>query len=209
MFSCVEWEIFFCQSKLFLYFCKTKKQPMKFLRRYQSEIYGNYRVACLRDGALTGLVIGGVVFFCKIIYYPIYAPENYVTDITLLVCTLFFAYRYRRRPPDGKVFFKELMLYGLGLGVVAAFVYGLFLLLYGSVIDQGFCDRCLAHFINGEMNGAGTDEEKAATVEVMKTYKLRTWAFIGFFRTSVMAIMTAFVAALLFRTEKNIVKNRN
>ncbi|MBR6418335.1 MAG: DUF4199 domain-containing protein [Bacteroidales bacterium] len=181
---------------------------MGFLRRYQSEIYGNYRVAYLRDGAITGLVIAAVVFFCKIIYYPIYAPENYVTDITLLVATLFFAYRYRRRLTDGKIFFKELMLYGLGLGIVAAAVYGLFLLFYGSVLDDGFCDRCLNHFINGEMNGSGTDEEKAATVEVMRTYKLRTWAFIGFFRTSVMSIMTAFVAALLFRTEKNVVKKK-
>ena len=182
---------------------------MRFLRRYQSEIYGGYRVAYLRDGAMTGAVIAAVVLFCKLIYYPIYAPQNYVTDITLLVCTLFFAYRYRRRLPDGKVFFKELMLYGLGLGIVAAAVYGLFLLFYGSVIDHGFCERCLSHFINGEMNGSGTDEEKEATVAVMRTYKLRTWAFIGFFRTSVMSIMTAFIAALLFRTEKNIVKNKN
>lgn len=179
---------------------------MRYIRRYQSEIYGRYRVAYLRDGALTGLAISAVVFFCKIIYYPIYSPENYVTDIVLLVCTLFFAYRYRRSLPDGKVFFKELMLYGLGLGIVAAALYGLYLLLYGSVIDHGFCDRCLAHFINGEMNGAGTNEEKEATVAVMRTYKLSTWAFIGFFRTAVMSIMTAFVAALLFRTEKNVVK---
>ena len=182
---------------------------MRFIRRYQSEIYGSYRIAYLRDGALTGFVIAGVVLFCKLIYYPIYSPENYITDITLLVSTLFFAYRYRRRLPDGKVFFKELMLFGLGLGIVAAAVYGLFLLFYGSVIDHGFCDRCMAHFINGEMNGSGTEEEKVATVAVMRTYKLRTWAFIGFFRTSVMSIMTAFISALLFRTEKNIVRNKN
>lgn len=180
---------------------------MRLIRRYKSEIYGSYRRAYLRDGALTGLVIAGVVFFCKIIYYPIYAPDNYVTNITLLVCTMFFAYRYRRGLPEGKVFFKELMLYGLGLGIVAGLVYGLFLLFYGSVVDEGFCDRCLAHFINGEMNGSGTDEEKEATVAVMRTYKLRTWAFIGFFRTSVMSIMTAFIAALIFRTEKNVVKS--
>ncbi|MBO7490436.1 MAG: DUF4199 domain-containing protein [Bacteroidales bacterium] len=181
---------------------------MKFIRRYQSDIYGNYRKAYFRDGLLAGAAISAVVLFCKLIYYPIYAPENYVTDITLLVATLFFAYRYRSRLPEKKVFFKELMLFGLGLGIVAAVVYGLFILLYGSVIDHGFCDRCLNHFINGEMNGSGTDEEKAATIAVMRTYKLRTWAFIGTFRTAVMSIMTAFVAALIFRTEKNIVKQK-
>ena len=181
---------------------------MKFIRRYQSDIYGNYRRAYLRDGLFAGLAIGGVVLFCKLIYYPIYAPENYVTDLTLLVATLFFAWRYRKGLPDGKVFFKELMLYGLGLGIVAAVVYGLFLLFYGSVVDDGFAARCLQHFEFGEQNGAGTDEEKAATIAVMRTYKLRTWAFIGAFRTAVMSILTAFVAALLFRTEKNKVKEK-
>lgn len=188
------------------YLCIGKLYVMKFIRRYQSDIYGNYRLAALRDGALAGLLIAGVVLFCKLIYYPIYAPENYVTDIVLLVATLFFAYRYRSRLPEKRVFFKELMLYGLGLGIVAAVVYGLFLLFYGSVVDQGFTARCLEHFIAGEQRGAGTDEEKAATIAVMRTYKLRTWAFIGAFRTAVMAIMTAFVAALLFRTEKNVVR---
>jgi drug/metabolite transporter (DMT)-like permease len=181
---------------------------MKFIRRYQSDIYGNYRFAALRDGALAGLVIGGVVLFCKLIYYPIYAPENYVTDITLLVATLFFAYRYRSRLPEKRVFFKELMLYGLWLGVVAAVVYGLFLLFYGGVVDKEFPARCLEHFIYGEQQGSGTDEEKAATIAVMRTYRLHTWAFIGAFRTAVMAIMTAFVAALVFRTEKNKVKEK-
>ena len=178
---------------------------MKFLRRYQSEIYGNYRIAYLRDGAFTGLFLAAVVLFCKLIYYPIYAPESYVTDIALLAGTLLFTWRYREKLPEKKVFFKELMLFGLGLGIVASVVYGLFLLLYGGVIDKEFPSRCLEHFILGEQQGAGTDEEKAATIEVMKNYKLHTWAFIGAFRTAVMSIMTAFISALLFRTEKNVV----
>ena len=182
---------------------------MKFIRRYQSEIYGNYRRAYLGYGALTGAIIGGVVLFCKLIYYPIYAPENYITDITLLAATLFFAWRYRASLPDGRVTFKELMLFGLGLGVVAAVVYGLFLLLYGGVIDKGFPERCLNHFIIGEQQGVGTEEEKARTIEVMRGYKLHTWAFIGAFRTAVMSIMTAFLAGLLFRTEKAPVKIKN
>ena len=181
---------------------------MRIIRRYQSEIYGKYRVAYLRDGAYTGLFIAGVVLFCKLIYYPIYAPENYVTDLALLVATLFFAWKYRSHLSEKKVFFKELMLYGLGLGIVAAIVYGLFLFLYGGVIDREFPARCLEHFILGEQQGSGTDEEKAFTISVMRTYKLHTWAFIGAFRTAVMSIMTAFVAALLFRTEKNIVRNK-
>ena len=163
-------------------------------------------MACLRDGIFAGALISAVVLLCKLLYYPIYAPENYVTDLTLLAATFFFAYHYRKTLPEGKVFFKELMLYGLGLGVVAAIVYGLFLLLYGGVIDKEFAARCLEHFIHGEQQGSGTDEEKAATIAVMQTYKLHTWAFIGAFRTAVMSIMTAFVAALVLRTEKNVVR---
>jgi hypothetical protein len=175
---------------------------MKILRRYQSEIYGNYRIAYLRDGLITGAVMGLAVLFCKVIYYPIYAPENYVTDAVLLVFTLVFAYKYRNSLPEKKVTFKELILFGLGLGIVAAVVYGLYLFLYGGVIDKGFAARCLEHFIYGEQNGSGTEEEKNATIAVMQSYKLHTWAFIGMFRTAVMSIMTSFVAALIFRTEK-------
>ena len=181
---------------------------MRFIRRYKSEIYGNYRIAYLRDGLYTGVLISAVVLFCKLIYYPIYAPQNYVTDITLFVATLFFAFRYRKGLPDGKVSFKELMLFGLGLGITAAVVYGLFLLLYGGVIDKGFTGRCLEHFKAGELAGSGTEEEKAKTIAVMQNYKLYTWALIGTFRTSVMSIMTAFIAALLFRTEKFVRKDK-
>ena len=181
---------------------------MRFLKQYQSDIYGDYRKAYLRDGLFAGLFISVVVLFCKLIYYPLNTPENYVTDLSLLAATLFFAYRYRAALPDGKVFFKELMLYGLGLGVVAAIVYGLFLLFYGGVVDKGFTARCLDHFIPGEMQGSATEQDTESTIQIMRGYKLHTWAFIGAFRTAVMAIMSAFVAALLFRTEKNIVKNK-
>ncbi len=178
---------------------------MKFIRRYQSDIYGRYRVAYLRDGLFTGLFLAFVALFMKLIYYPIDVPHTLYTDLALLAATLFFAYRYRQRLPEGKVFFKELMLYGLGLGVVAAAVYGLFLWLYGGVIDTEFPGRCMKQFVDGELHGNGTPEEKAHTIAVMKTYKTWTWALIGAFLTAVMSIMTAFVAALLFRTEKNVV----
>ena len=107
---------------------------MRLLRRYKSDIYGNYRLAYLRDGALTGLVLSVAVLVCKLLYYPIYAPENYVTDIALLVSTLFFAYRYRSRLPEKKVFFKELMLFGIGTALVACFLYGLYIFVSGYIM---------------------------------------------------------------------------
>ncbi len=175
---------------------------MKFIRRYQSEIYGRYRVAYLRDGFFTGVFLCFVVLFMKLIYYPIEVPHTLYTDLALLGATLFFAYRYRVHLPERKVFFKELMLYGLGLGIVAAIVYGLFLLLYGGVIDTGFPGRCMERFIDGEMHGNGTPEEKEQTIAVMRNYTIVTWAMIGAFLTAVMSIMTAFIAALILRTER-------
>lgn len=181
---------------------------MGIIRRYQSVIYGNYRKAGLLYGLAAGALISGIVLFCLIIYYPINTPENYITDITLFVATLFFTYRYRNTLPEKKVYFKELMLFGLWVGVVAAIVYGIFLLFYGGVVDTEFANRCLDHFVHGEMNGSASDEEKQATIAVMKTYKLHTWAFIGAFRTAVMSIITAFTSALIFRTEQNKIKNK-
>lgn len=179
---------------------------MRFIRRYQSDIYGRYRTAYLRDGLFAGLFLAFVVLFMKLIYYPIHVPHSLYTDLSLLAATLFFTYRYRKHLPEEKVFFKELMLYGLGLGIVAAIVYGLFLMLYAQVIDTSFPERCMKQFVEGEMQGNGTPEEKAQTIAVMKTYKIHTWALIGTFLTAVMSIMTAFVSALVFRTEKNIVR---
>lgn len=177
---------------------------MGFIRRYQSDIYGNWRLAALRYGLLTALVMGAVVLFLKLIYYPVGTPENYASDLSLFAATLFFAWRYRKSLPEGRVFFKELMLMGLGLGVVAAFFYGLFLLFYGAVVDHEFAARCLEHFVNGELNGTADPADKEATVAAMQHYTLLTWALIGAFRTAVMAILTAFIAALVFRTEKNV-----
>ena len=179
---------------------------MGLLRRYKSEIYGRYRKAYLRDGVYTGVFLSVVVLFMKLIYYPIAVPHTLYTDLALLVATFFFGYRYRQRLPEAKVFFKELMLYGLGLGIVAAVVYGLFLMLYGSVIDADFPHRCWEQFVNNERNGAGTPEEKEQTIAVMQTYTVVTWALIGAFLTAVMSIMTAFVMALVLRTENNIVR---
>ncbi len=182
---------------------------MGIIRRYQSEIYGRYRRAYLRDGLWSALVLSGVVLVCKLIYYPIDTPHSLITDISLLVATLFFAYRYRATLPDRKVTFKELMLYGLGLGIVAAFFYGLFLWLYGGVLDGEFCNRCMERFIENEKNGNGSEELKEQVIAVMRGYRAWTWAAIGAFLTAVMSILTAFIAALVFKTENGKLRARS
>ena len=182
---------------------------MRLVRRYQSDIYGDYRKFGLRYGLFSGLIMAAIVCILFFLDYPLQAPVNYATDITLFVCALFFAYRYRTTLPDNKVFFKELMLLGLTLGVVAAIVYALFLLLYGKVIDTDFLTRCIDRLVDNEQNGTASQEQIQQTVSVMRGYTLVTLALIAAFRTSVMAIMTAFCGALLFRTEKNVERNKH
>ncbi|MCR4827861.1 MAG: DUF4199 domain-containing protein [Bacteroidales bacterium] len=182
---------------------------MRLLRRYQSDIYGDYRKAGLRYGLLSGLIMAAFVSLLFFLGYPLQAPVNYATDITLFACSLFFAYRYRASLPDARVFFKELMLLGLVIGIVAAIVYGLFLFVYGTVVDSSFLSRCIDRLVANEQNGTASPQQIEQTVAVMRSYTLATLSLIAAFRTSVMAILTAFCAALLFRTEKNIVRDKN
>lgn len=176
------------------------------LRQYQSEICGNYRKAYLRYGLFSGLIMSAYVLFMRIIILPVSTPTGYGTDIALLLCMLLFSYLYRRTLPDERVFFKELMLMNLGLGVVAAVVYGLFLLLYGQVFDTDFFTRCMDDFVRNAQNADKPAEDIRRMVEAYQNYRPWHWASIGAFRTAVMAIIEAFVAALVFRTEKNVVK---
>lgn|SRR5574344_657729 len=178
----------------------------KVIRQYQSEIYGNYRKAYLLYGVLTGALISFYVLFLRIIILPVNSPETYGTDIALLLCMMFFSYRYRKQLPENRIFFKELMLLNLGIGVIAAIVYGLFLLFYGNVIDTEFFSRCLDTYINNMTNSEQPETQKAIVMEAYRRYQPLHWAAIGAFRTAVMGIMMAFIAALIFRTEKNVVK---
>ena len=96
-----------------------------FFRRYKSTIYGNYRKAYCVDGVLTGVCMSALMAIRDLIASkPMASPENYVTEIILAVGILWSTYQYRKQLSEGKVTFKELMLLGLGIGVVSALVYG-------------------------------------------------------------------------------------
>ena len=95
----------------------------RIFRRYKSTIYGNYRKAYLIDGALTGVVMSVVMLLRDLLAKsPMSSPENYITELVLAVGIFWSCYQYRRQLPDGKVTLKELMLLGLGIGVVSAIV---------------------------------------------------------------------------------------
>ncbi len=179
----------------------------KFFRRYNSTIYGNYRKAYLLYGLLTGALMALVATVWNASSdKPLAEPENLVTEAVLLICTMFATYRYRLGLPEGRVTLKELMLLGLGIGVVSAVVYGLWTWFYCGVWQTGL----VQHYIDSriaamQQSSNGTTEQSIALV---RAYTAGDWALIGAIRSAVMSIIITFFAALLFRTEKSPVRER-
>lgn len=175
---------------------------VKIFRRYKSTIYGNYRKAYLIDGALTGVVMS-VVLLLRDLFgsVPMASPDNYITGLVLGVGIFWASYQYRKQLPEQNVTLKELMLLGLGIGLVSAIVYGLWTWLRCGVLDNS-----LVEYYNQQriavMDKAETSAEARVAIEQVKRYTAGDWAFIAGFRSEVTSVILAFFAALLFRTEK-------
>ena len=180
----------------------------KFFRRYNSTIYGNYRKAYLIDGLITGIAMSVVLFVRDWLANTAESqPENFITEITMAVGIFWFSYQYRKQLPDQKVMLKELMLLGLGIGVVSSVVFGLWTWLYCGTINPEMVD-----FYNQQrisvMEPADTSAEAKAAIELVKRYTAGDWAFIGGFRSAVMSVIITFFSAIIFRTEKSPVADR-
>lgn len=174
----------------------------RFFRRYKSNIYGNYRKAYCIDGALTGVCMSVMMAIRDLVATkPMATPENYVTELILLVGILWSTYQYRKQLPEGRVTFKELMLVGLGIGVVSALVYGLWVWLNCGVLNTN-----MVQYYNEQRIAVMEPKEQSAAaaiaIEKVKAYNAGDWAFIGGFRSAVMSIIISFFTALIFRTEK-------
>lgn len=173
---------------------------MGVLRRYQSEIYGAYRKAYLKYGLITGACFCLYIVVCLLAGSPLSAPETYGIDAILIIGILLFSYLYRRNIPGGQIYLKELMLLGIGIGVVGAVVYGLFLMVYGAAIDTEFPARCMEAYIANVQNSQNDEQMKFQTIETMRHYTIYHWGLIAMFRLSVFSILAAFISALVFRS---------
>ena len=165
----------------------------KIIRRYKSEIHGNYRVAYLKWGLLTGLVLSLYLLVRHWSGAPCSTPADLGKDGLLVVGIAVAMYFYRRSLQDGKVTMKELLLMGLGAGLVAAVVYGLFVWLYCGVMYP-------------EMTGVYAERfktEDSAAEGYVAALNPGMWALMfGFVNTFLTSIIVAFFGALVFRTEK-------
>lgn len=181
----------------------------RFFRRYKSTIYGNYRKAYVIDG----LLVGGAMSLIAAVRdwlaaQPMATPENYITELVLLVGTLWASYHYRKQLPDGRVTLKELMLLGLGIGMVSAVVYGLWTWLHCGIINSGLVDYYNQSRID-VMEPAETSEAAKVAIENVKKYTAGDWAFIAGFRSAVMSVIITFFTALVLRTEKGEVVTKS
>lgn len=180
----------------------------RFFRRYKSTIYGNYRKAYLIDGALTGAVMSVVLLLRDLLAKsPMSSPENYITELVLAVGIFWSCYQYRKQLPNEKVTLKELMLLGIGIGVVSAVMYGLWTWLRCGVLDTSLVEHYNQQRI-GLMDAAESSAEAKVAVELVSRYTAGDWAFIGAFRSAVMSVIITFFAALVFRTEKGEVRTK-
>lgn len=179
----------------------------RLLRQYKSTIYGNYRKAYTLYGLVAGIVMAVVTGIAYIIHKPINSPESYVTDITLFICMIIGSYLYRSQLPNQMVSFKELMQLNLGLAVVASLIYGITLVLYGNIIDDCFFARCTEIFTHNIELSDQPQEIKDNAIFAYQHYSAWHWASIGAFRSAVMGIIEAFLAALILRTEKQKLKD--
>ena len=193
-------------SIFFSYLCILLIGMARFFRRYKSTIYGNYRKAYLIDGMLTGVAMSVIAVVRDwLAAKPMATPENYITELVLLVGVFCATYHYRKQLPGEKVTFKELMLLGLGIGVVSAVVYGLWVWLRCGIFNTG-----LVGYYNKSrievMSPAEKSEAAKVAIEMVKKYTAGDWAFIAGFRSAVMSIIISFFAALILRTEKGEVR---
>lgn len=174
---------------------------VKIFRRYKSTIYGNYRKAYLIDGALTGAVMSVIVLMVNLFSgSQMQSPDSFVPEIVMMVGIAWSAVQYRKGLEDQKVTFKELMLLGLGIGVISAAVYGLFIYAYGSIdinLVQQFQEQRIS-----VMEPAETSVETRLSIEAVRHYGAGDWGFIAGFRSAVLSILVAFLVAVALRSEK-------
>ncbi|MFA5541924.1 MAG: DUF4199 domain-containing protein [Bacteroidales bacterium] len=174
---------------------------MALIRRYESQIYGNYKSAILKYGLYSGIGLSFVVLFRYWIIMPLSQPVSYAENIALLVFMFASVFIYKKKLPQGKLMFKEGFVLGLGLGVVASIIYGIFLYVYSFGIDPEFQNRCF------DIQRALPNNQHLADDAIRQMTRHSSIAFSGILLSSIMSILWAMIVSILLRNERAVVKN--
>ena len=170
---------------------------MKFFRRYNSTIHGNYRKAYLRCGLITGGLLALYIMVRYLMDAPAESPEAYMSDGIMLVAVFLFTLLYRNSLEEKKATLKELMLFGLGMAVVASVLYGVCLWLFGYAVPEQ------ADLFTRTLRG------EEAVLSAPSHYWAAWWGFESGIKLALLGGFGAFIASLVFRNEKSEVRKKN
>lgn len=171
------------------------------IRRYRSNIHGNYRWAALKYGIVMGGALSVFLVFRYLLGHPSNAPissdENWVVFVALLVMSLVLVFHYRRHLTEKKITFKEGFLVAFDSCVIACIVYAAFMYLYAMYIDNGmdsFQDRTLDVMKRALAEGGNPNQ-----VQLPDMVYLVFW---GMMVNIIMGILIAFITGVVCRNEK-------
>ncbi len=177
---------------------------MALIKRYETPIQGNYKLAILKYGSLTGLLMCLLVVARFLLNKPLVQPLGYVENIFFFAFLLLFTYLYRKSLKGNPLFFKEAYLLNIGMGIITAVFYAIFMTAYVKWIDMDFLPRYVS-FKTEELKSLGEtiNEDNLKTIGSARYISSQS-----FILTTVLSIIFALIVALVMRTQKNIVREK-
>lgn len=171
---------------------------MGLLNRYKSTMHGNYWIAIFKYGLLIGIGLSLVVLFRYWFKIPLSEPVSYAEDIAMLVFIFIAVFLYKRGLEERKITLKESYIVGLGSGIIASIIYGMFLFIYSQYIDVDIQQRCFEIQRAVEANAQLNDGQ----LKIMTTPS--AIAFSAIMLSSVLSILWSLIIAILLRNEQGV-----
>lgn len=173
---------------------------MGLIRRYKSEIHGNYKRAWLQYGIITSIAMVLSVLIRYALTYPIESSFSWTDDVIILICLVGFTITYRSTLPEKLITFKEIYVLNLGIGFISAIIFGFFIWYYASRVDISFPDRYYASMMaQSETSELSPDVYETQTKAMSTPGNL---ALQGGVLTFVNVLVLGFFVAIFLKTEK-------
>ena len=171
---------------------------MGVFNRYKSTMHGNYWVAIFKYGLLMGIGLLLVVMFRYWFKIPLSEPVSYAENFAMLIFMFIAVFVYKRGLEERKITFKESYIVGLGSGVIASIIYGMFLFVYSQYIDIDIQQRCF------EIQRAVKTNVNLSDAQLMSMVKPSSIALSGIMLSSVLSILWSLIIAILLRNEQGV-----
>jgi hypothetical protein len=171
---------------------------MGLLNRYKSTMHGNYWKGICKYGLLIGIGLSLVVLVRYWLMYPISQPVSYTENFAMLIFMFLAVFFYKRGLEERKITLKESYILGLGSGIVASIIYGMFLFVYAQYIDVDIQKRCF------ELQRAVKTNVNLNDEQLMSMVTPSSIAFSGIMLSSVISILWALVVSIFLRNEQGV-----